>query len=172
MGGPIRKPSAAMDGRRVAMDPSILDAYVENRPWNTMTGGSVGGGASLGGAVSIQLAKDLCVTAAQPQLRDDGSSPPAPPPPASSSSSPSASSEPAPAPLGVILCNTFTSIAAMLKRIAAADYDRALLDAAPYAPALKCVASSACGLLHVDPEQRLTLPALLEWPAFQPARAS
>ena len=41
---PIRKPSAAMDGRRVAMDPSILDAYVENRPWNTMTGGSVGGG--------------------------------------------------------------------------------------------------------------------------------
>ena len=47
---PIRKPSAAMDGRRVAMDPSILDAYVENRPWNTATGGSVGGGASLGGA--------------------------------------------------------------------------------------------------------------------------
>ena len=47
---PIRKPSAAMDGRRVAMDPSILDAYVENRPWNAMTGGSVGGGASLGGA--------------------------------------------------------------------------------------------------------------------------
>ena len=41
MGGPIRKPSAAMDGRRVAMDPRILDAYVENRPWNTMTGGSV-----------------------------------------------------------------------------------------------------------------------------------
>ena len=47
---PIRKPSAAMDGRRVAMDPSILDAYVENRPWNAMTGGSVGG-VSLGGSV-------------------------------------------------------------------------------------------------------------------------
>jgi len=45
---PIRKPSAAMDGRRVAMDPSILDAYVENRPWNSMTGGSVASGPSLG----------------------------------------------------------------------------------------------------------------------------
>ena len=48
MGGPIRKPSAAMDGRRVAMDPSILDAYVENRPWNAMTGGSVASAPSLG----------------------------------------------------------------------------------------------------------------------------
>ena len=48
--GRIAKPSAAMDGRRVAMDPRILDAYVENRPWNAMTGGSVGG-VSLGGSV-------------------------------------------------------------------------------------------------------------------------
>ena len=38
---PIRKPSAAMDGKKVAMAPSILDAYVENRPYNTTTGGSV-----------------------------------------------------------------------------------------------------------------------------------
>ena len=30
-----------MDGKRVAMDPRILDAYVDNRPSNTTTGGSV-----------------------------------------------------------------------------------------------------------------------------------
>ena len=30
-----------MDGKNVAMDPRILDAYVENRPSNTTTGGSV-----------------------------------------------------------------------------------------------------------------------------------
>ena len=48
-------------------------------------------GASLGGAVSIQLAKDLC---------EEGSS-----------SSPSSNK---PKPLGVVVCNTFTSIAAMM----------------------------------------------------------
>ena len=30
-----------MDGKNVAMDPRILDAYVDNRPSNTTTGGSV-----------------------------------------------------------------------------------------------------------------------------------
>ena len=47
-----------MDGKRVAMDPRILDAYVDNRPYNTMTGGSVaslrqGTFASWGGLSSI-----------------------------------------------------------------------------------------------------------------------
>ena len=71
MGGPIRKPSAAMDGRRVAMDPSILDAYVENRPWNTATGGSVGGGASLGGARE-PVGRDALVSDATAQLVASG----------------------------------------------------------------------------------------------------
>ena len=42
MTGRLKKPSATMDGRRVAMDPRILDAYVENQPWNALAGGSVG----------------------------------------------------------------------------------------------------------------------------------
>ena len=60
------------------------------------------------------------------------------------------------------------SLATLLKRIAASDYDRSLLAAAPYPQALKQVASGE-ELLHQDPAQRLTLPAMLERAVFRPA---
>ena len=59
-----------------------------------------------------------------------------------------------------------TSLARLLQRILACDYDRQPLLDAPYPDELKEVASTD-GLLHPDPKQRLTLEALLATPIFK-----
>ena len=57
------------------------------------------------------------------------------------------------------------SLARLLQRICACEYDRGLLLNAPYPPELTVVAGSDM-LLHVDPEKRLTLEDLLQQPSF------
>ena len=58
------------------------------------------------------------------------------------------------------------SLAALLRRITLCEYDRQRLAEAPYPDELKSVASDA-ELMHLDPNQRLTLTELLSRPAFK-----
>jgi len=58
------------------------------------------------------------------------------------------------------------SLAALLKRICEGEYDQQVLDSAAHPDELKAVASRT-GLLHLDPNQRLTLGELLKLPILE-----